>query len=256
MITRRKSFPFKTASCLAFLSFGAMPPDTVRADDWTWSVAPYVWGTSLSGDVGALPGVPPVGVDIGFSDIWDNLDFAFMGLVNANNGQWGISGDLFHAKISASNTGLAPLWSQTNVRVTQTILTLTGEYSLSSSDSHELWALGGLRYWDISTDITLLPGINPGRAGTVGDDWVDPVIGLRGRTDIGRKTYLTGWLMAGGFGAGSDEMIDIFGGLGYRFSPTMSGVVGYRWLSVDRTDGAFVYDMDTTGPMFGLNFTF
>lgn len=226
------------------------------ASEWTWTVAPYLWGTSLKGDVGGLPGVPPVSVDIDLKTILDNLDFGFMGLANVNNGQWGVSADLFYAKISGSSTSVAPLWSQANLGVKQTIFTLMGEYNISSSDTYELWAAVGARYWDVSTTINLLPGILPARTGVIADSWVDPVIGLRGRTDIGEKTYLTGWVYGGGFGVGSEEMFDIFGGLGYQFTPTTSGVIGYRWLSVDRVDGAFVFDMVQQGPMFGLVFRF
>lgn len=254
--SRKQINLFSSTACAAMLSAGFALPTTAQAQDWTWTVATYLWATGLSGNVGGLPGVPPAGVDVKFKTIFDNLDFGFMGLVNANNGQWGISGDLFYAKISASNTGLAPAWSQTNLQVEETIITLMGEYNISSGPTHELWVVGGARFWDVSTDITLLPGLAPGRAGTIADSWVDPVIGLRGRADIGAKTYVTGWLLGGGFGAGSDEMIDVFGGLGYQFTPTTSAVLGYRWLSVDRTNGAFVFDMETSGPLLGLTFRF
>lgn len=255
-LDRGRKFRLISTGCLSALTLAAAAPRSAAAEEWTITVAPYIWGTGLSGQVGALPGVPPIDVDVGFDDILDNLDFSFMGLINANNGRWGVTGDLFYAKISASNTGLAPLWSQTDVRVEETILSLYGEYKISESPTHALWALGGARYWDISTDITLSPGIAAGRSGTVADSWVDPVIGLRGRAEIGPKTYVTGWLMAGGFGVGSDEMYDIFGGVGYQFTPTTSVVLGYRWMSVDRTDGAFVFDMDTSGPLIGLSMRF
>jgi len=164
--------------------------------------------------------------------------------------------DLFHAKLSASNTGLAPLWSQTDVEVRETFVTLLGQYKIAGGASHELWAVGGGRYWDISTGITLRPGLAAGQSGTIGDSWVDPVIGLRGRADLGERSFVTGWALGGGFGLGSEHMIDLFAGVGYQFTPTTSAGLGYVWMSVDRRDGAFLFDVDTKGPVLGVTFRF
>lgn len=238
------------------LAAGAAAPVDAQGSDWTWTVAPYLWGSGLSGNVGVIPGVPPANVDVSFSQLLENLDFGVMAVVNANNGQYGFSADLIYAKMSAGSQSLAPLWSQADVKVEQTILTLLGEYNLSTGPGHELWATGGLRYWDIGMAMNLLPGVLPARAGSVRDNWVDPVIGLRGRQDLGERTFLTGWAYVGGFGVGSDEMADLFGGVGYAFSDSVSGVLGYRWMSVDRVDGAFIYDTVQQGLITGVAFRF
>jgi hypothetical protein len=51
-------------------------------------------------------------------------------------------------------------------------------------------------------------------------------------------------------------MGDIFGGSGYRFTPVTKGVLGYRWLSVDRDTDSFLYDVTQSGFLLGLSFTF
>lgn len=245
-----------TAVLCAALSLSARAEAQDQVSGWNWTVAPYLWGTGLNGAVGGLPGVPPAEIDVSFSTILKNLDMAGMVVVNGNNGRFGISGDVFYAKISGSSNSLAPLWSQTNLRVKETIITLMGEYNLSSGADHDLWAVAGARYWDVENQLTLLPGTRPQRSGTLQDSWVDPVIGLRGRKDLSDTMFLTGWALAGGFGVGSDEMVDLFGGLGYQFSDRTSGILGYRWLSVDRVDGNFVFDMKQQGPMLGVSIAF
>lgn len=223
---------------------------------WSWAVTPYLWGSGLSGDIGALAGVPPVSIDVSFSDILSNLDMAAFATMSGNNGQFGISGDLQYTKLSTSSRSLAPLYGQADLKTTLTVVTLLGDYKISSSPVHELWVSGGLRYWDVETSIALTPGLLPGRAGSGSDSWVDPVIGLRGQRSIGDKTYLTGWAYVGGFGVGSEEMADVFGGIGYNFSDRVAGVFGYRWMSVDRVDGSFVFDVVQQGPMAGVTFRF
>jgi hypothetical protein len=74
--------------------------------------------------------------------------------------------------------------------------------------------------------------------------------------DMSDAVYLTGWAYAGGFGAGAESMFDLFGAVGYQFTPVTSGVIGYRWMSVDRQNGSFGYDVEMKGLMAGLSFTF
>ena len=78
----------------------APAPDT---SEWRFTLAPYVWGVGLSGDVG-LFGKGPVDVDIPFSDILENLDFAAMGVAEAHNGTWGVFVDLNYTSLSADKS--------------------------------------------------------------------------------------------------------------------------------------------------------
>ena len=63
------------------------------ANEWAFTVAPYLWGAGLSGDVG-LFGQPPVNLDLSFDDLLNHLKFAAMLAVEAHNGTWGVAGDL------------------------------------------------------------------------------------------------------------------------------------------------------------------
>ncbi|MBE1282554.1 MAG: hypothetical protein GJ676_04505 [Rhodobacteraceae bacterium] len=230
---------------------------TVPDSGWNWVVAPYAWMSGLSGQVGVVSGVPPTDIDLPFSDILKNLDMTGMIVAHANNGRFGVSGDLQYYKLSGSNTSQAPNISQVDVRVENTIVTLTGDYLVSSGPDHELWAQAGLRYWRVVNDLTVFRTAPPPvLSGASSNSWVDPLIGMRGRKRIAENTYLSGWAYFGGFGAGSEEMYDLFGGIGYQFTDTTSGVFGYRWMSVDRVDGGFIYDTVQKGPLLGVVFRF
>ncbi|SPJ30750.1 hypothetical protein [Falsiruegeria mediterranea] len=240
---------------LAGLLF-CMPMAAQAQDNWEWRVAPYLWGSALSGTAATVPGLPPVDVDASFSDILDNLDFAGMIAVRARNGRWGISGDLQYIKLNAASGPIGPNYGQAQAKIKNTIVSLFADYQVSQSQDHELWVSGGLRHWSVTTDLTFTPGALPGRTANGSDDWVDPVIGFYGRKALGERTYVSGWAYAGGFGAGSESMVDVFGGFGYQFTPTTSGVLGYRYMAVDRRNGSFVYDMKQQGPLMGVVFNF
>ncbi|AOZ71153.1 hypothetical protein LPB142_16815 (plasmid) [Rhodobacter xanthinilyticus] len=83
---------------------------------------------------------------------------------------------------------------------------------------------------------------------------MDGLAGVNWQADTSAKTFVTGWAMVGA--GGSDFTADVFAGLGYRISERNSIVGGYRYLSVDREDGDFLYDVEQQGLMLGLSLPF
>lgn len=49
-------------------------------DDWTFTVAPYLWATGLEGEVATLPSAAPAEIDLSFSDVLEDLDLSLTGL--------------------------------------------------------------------------------------------------------------------------------------------------------------------------------
>ena len=255
----KTSFCFRLcASVFALGQFTAVAiaQDAPERDSWKFTVAPYLWGASLSGTAATIPGLPPVDVDASFSDILDNLSFAGMIVGNAQKGRWGVTADLQYISLKNSTSDLQPLFNNATVRAKNKIFSVLGEYKMVEAPTGELWASAGARYWSVDTSLDLAAGALPAASAGGNNSWVDPVIGLRGRLDIADRTYLTGWAYAGGFGVGSENMADIFGGVGYKFTPMTSGVLGYRLLMVDRRSGDFTYDVEQKGLMAGLSFQF
>lgn len=228
-----------------------------RSDNgWTYTIAPYAFGAGLSGSVAAIDGLPDAEVDLSFAEILENLDMAGLILLNAQNGRWGITGDLQYIRLKSETKKLRPLYDTATVEVTNKIFSLYGEYKLTQTSNAELWGVFGARYWNVETDINLSSGALPKASANGENSWTDPVLGLRGRYNFDDRTYLTCWAYAGGFGVGSDSMADVFAAVGYQFTPTTAGVLGYRFVSVDRRDGDFKYDVEMDGLMAGLTFTF
>ena len=73
------------------------------------------------------------------------------------------------------------------------------------------------------------------------EDWFDPIVGLKGLTPFGdSKFFVSGFLVLGGFGVGSDFMWDANVNLGYQWTETFSTTFGYRYLDVDYENGDFL----------------
>jgi hypothetical protein len=91
------------------------------------------------------------------------------------------------------------------------------------------------------------------------DNWLDPVIGLRGRLNLTKAFYLTAETDVGGFGIGSDIAVEAYAALGCQVTRNIYSEIGYRYLYDDfRDEGAndFLYQMSLHGVQIsaGLNF--
>jgi hypothetical protein len=91
------------------------------------------------------------------------------------------------------------------------------------------------------------------------DNWLDPVIGLRGRLNLTKAFYLTAQTDVGGFGIGSDIAVEVYAALGCQVTRNIYSEVGYRYLYDDfRDEGAndFLYQVSLHGVQIsaGLNF--
>ena len=113
---------------------------------------------------------------------------------------------------------------------------------------------GALRSWNIETDLRFGSGTEGEPAGSASSDRVDVLAGVNWQAETGARTFATGWAMVGA--VGSNLSTDAFAGLGYRISERNAIIGGYRYLSVDRRDGDFLYDVALQGLMRGLSLPF
>ena len=91
---------FRPASLLPGLAAialaGAAVAQTSAEDQWRVTVSPYVWATSLDGNVTLAGHKAPV--DVSASDAFDQLESVVMGDVEVRKGRWGAFVDYQYAK--------------------------------------------------------------------------------------------------------------------------------------------------------------
>ncbi|MGZ8231696.1 MAG: hypothetical protein ACXWUS_18870, partial [Burkholderiales bacterium] len=253
------------AAVLASASSAHAQSGAWMADRWTFEATPYLWAAGIKGDtqVGSLPSTS---VDVPFSDILSNLDFAAMGTFEARKGRWGFLFDAVYLKLSPSatarRTGPGPigatLTATADLKLEQTMLTGAVVYRVIEGPT-AFDVLGGLRYTklDLSAEINASLFALTGTAQRSGDkDWTDPIVGLRAVHRIADRWSLDGYADVGGFGVSSDITWQLSAGVNYEISRTFTARGGYRILKVDYDKGGVVYDMKTSGIYFGLGIRF
>lgn len=257
---------------------------------WEFSVTPYAWLVGVSGQVKS--GGRTFDIDASFYDIMSKSDYVIplMGYAEARNGRWSIFADAFYTQMEFGKSTVV----QRNVGADAS-LSLTGKASVvqtlafaEAGAAYEVarWeqgpmggstafdVLAGARYWYGSTHAKVkvtsnldLPRLGLTKKGKYavsksGDlDWVDPVIGMRVRQDIGANGELQLLGDIAGFGVGSEFSWQIFAGYNHDFhfgQTAMGAMIGYRAIGVDYKTGsgsnARTLDLVLHGPIAGLQF--
>jgi hypothetical protein len=232
---------------------------SASADQWEFQLAPYVWLSGQNGTTSTLPGLPPADVDIDFyDDIWGNINLAGMLVAEARKGRFGLFTDIVYTDIEMEDpTPYGVLYSAVDSQTKSWMVSIAGLYRLAEQQNRFLDAIAGVRYWSVDTDLTLKAGLFPERSITNSEDWLDPLIGLKGMSVIGNsKFFISGGIGIGGFGAGSDFFGDALINLGYQWTKGFSTTLGYRYLDVDYEKDDFLYDVVQDGITLGLSWRF
>lgn len=217
---------------------------------WEFRGDVYAWAQSLDGDIGM--GRLSIPVDIGFTDILENLDISFMGAFEARRGKWGFMADVVYAEISADGAlfaGLAPFEFTQQQLLTNLILS----YSVVDSNPVKFDVYAGTRINSIDVEINSpRPRLNRSRD----ESWVDPIVGARLQVELGGAFFIRAVGDIGGFDVASDLTWQAMAGFGYRVSENGSLLLGYRSIGTDYSDGGFSYDVTASGPVLGFEYKF
>lgn len=217
---------------------------------WRVSSSMYVWTTRLDGDITVHGITAPV--DIDFTEIFDNLDICFMGLVEVGKGRWSFMADLFYAELSPSNA--RPL-ATFETEIEQFVGNFAVFYRVHEDERSRFDVFGGARVNWMETDLTVrFPKKTLSESGDKA--WVDPIVGFRYHRDLGDKFFVRGLADIGGFGVSSDLTWQGLAAVGYRISEKTSVALGYRALGTDFTSGDITYDVASHGFLLGLEHRF
>ena len=241
------SYGFIISLFCGVLFFYQIMSSSASADQWEFQLAPYAWLSGQNGKVATLPGLPPSDVDVDFyDDIWGNINLAGMLVGEARKGRFGLFADIVYTNIEMEDP--APygiLYSAVDTQTKSWIVSIAGLYRLVDHQRRFLDVIAGARYWSVNTDLTLKAGLLPERSVTNSEDWLDPLIGLKGMSALGNsKFFISGCIVIGGFGVNtsSDFFWDTSINLGYHWTKGFSTTLGYRYVDVDYEKDDFLYD--------------
>jgi hypothetical protein len=208
----------------------------LKAQDnkWTFDVSLYGMAAGMTGDIGVGPA--NADVDVGFDEIWENLEFGAMGKVRVGYQRWALTTDVIFMGLGGSKNGVSADMDQWLV-----------EPTVSYRVSRHVEALAGARYNNLSGEIRGPFGRNP--TGT--QDWWDPIVGANLNFPLGKSFSFNVRRDIGGFGVGSDLTWQAFPDLGWQFTKWGSLHAGYRWVYNDYETGTAQAGSATTSSHTG-----
>jgi opacity protein-like surface antigen len=215
-----------------------------QAQEWKYGASIYLFVAETETGLGDRSAT------LSFSDALDNLDVAFMGAFEANNGQWGVLLDYMRTDISFRNTFSGPAAATLDTSVKTQILTGYLSYRLYDTGSVKTDALAGFRYFDTETRLTLTPG----GTRSLSDSWTDPVIGVRSLirwTDKWSGTFLADY-----GGLNDRENWQILLTANYAITENWTARFGYRHIDISNDEGATNYSFRQSGPIAGVVYRF
>jgi len=230
-------------------SFAQLAQAQDRSDrEWHNSVSIYGFGASVTGET-RLTGQA---IDVGLSDILDNLQMIFMGAYRGNNERFSLMADLIFIGLGNSrDTGLVR-----SADLDELIVDVTAGYRFSPI----IEAFAGLRITNLSTKIGLVDPLRRELEGS--ETFYDPIFGVRVIVPLDQdgKWWFQSRGDIGGFGVGMDLTWQAMANFGYKPSELISIWGGYRALGQDFDGAGELGKLGMTvtyhGPLFGLGFHF
>jgi len=225
----------------------------------SFSVSPYLWFAGLDGRVGVNQRLPSVDVDVNFSEIFKSIDWLpppVMVVGEVRYGRFAAFTDfIFLGLEDDKGATRGPISVTADVKLDTIVWTFGGAYRVIDMDRGSLDLLAGGRLWNADVKGTLAgPLAVRQRSGS--KTWVDPIIGINGRIELGSGFALQAEADVGGFGVASDIDWQVLGTLQYQPTEWATLEAGYRYLAVDFDDNGFLFDVALQGPIIGASFRF
>jgi opacity protein-like surface antigen len=247
------------------------------------------WIAGLSGDIGAKGVVSDI--DVGFEQLFKHLTHVPIVLsADIRYKRWEFFGDGQYMEVGDSATLPGLLFTNANVHVKSGLAEAFLGYRLINCDKATLSIFAGARYTYLGVNVSIfdngdarLPILRqllglPKKLNPEGSiDWVDPVLGVRGRLKLWKATSLYVEGDVGGFDANSGSAFDVHregrtivktpisssdwsyqvqGGLEFQLSRWFWTQVGWRYLKYDYVSEGFTNKTALNGPFVqgGVNF--
>ena len=239
----------------------AAAEETAQKDGWQFGAYIYMWmptigGKSDSGDT----------IEINFDDILKDLEFTYMGGVEARNGRWHLTTDVIYLKLEQDNNGKvtvpvgpgeADLKVDATVKLQSWVVSPAVGYSFIETEKVRMEVLAGARYlWlkpELDLDVTGPLKSRDKKISDSGDVW-DGIVGIRGYVNLDKNWYVPYYV---DIGTGESNLTwQWMAGFGVRVSRVVDVVATWRYMYWRFDDNKVLKKLYINGPGVGVKFRF
>ena len=263
----------------AVFPVAAQAQSAAPADEWKFSITPYLWLPNINGTLkyGIPPGAPgSPEVEVGPNQWLQSLETIVLLSGEVRKDRWSVFTDVIYlgfakesSSVKAIDFGGSLVSSSLNVATSSwlrgTNVTLGAGYAVKAGKAAPLDVFAGLRYFDVSagTDWQLTAAVSgPGAgqtfplSGSISGSiaiW-GAIVGVRGRYQPGSSDWSVPYYLDIGTGTASLTYQAMLG-IAYSFG-WGDATLAYRDLYFDQKDDRFIQDLRFSGPALGATFRF
>jgi hypothetical protein len=212
---------------------------------WRYTVSPYVWVATITGDFGADGAQGSTESDYSFWALENLKGYASVHF-DARADKWGWFADALY--VDYGDDFQSPNRT-TSLGVKGEIYELGAVYALTNDFGFAL--VTGARDIDLKVSVAL----NPGPDGALSKAIVDPFVGVEYSHPLGEHWHVNARADYGGFNLESKSQKHVLATFAYRFSDRLTAFGGYRYLKVDFESTREVLRLTAAGPAFGFSWT-
>jgi len=264
---------------VAILPGPAQAQYAAPADQWTFSITPYLWLPNINGTLKYT--IPPGAggspdVETGPNNYLENLQAVIMISGEVRKERWSVFTDIIYldfadqkSSVKSINFGGNLVSSSVNAVTSSSLRGATGTlaagYAVVPGQVATLDVFGGLRYFGLkaSTDWQLAAVVTgPGggqtfpQAGGISEraDLWDGIVGVKGRVRLGSSDWSIPYYLDAGTGSST---LTWQGMLAVAYAFKWGGVtLAYRNLYYDQKNDKLIQNFRFTGPALGVTFRF
>jgi len=192
-----------------------------------------------------------------------------MGALEARNGPWSVLADVLYLNMGDLRTRAKnvsgpggnftlPLQSDVSTDLKGFVGTFAVGYGIVPVRDYPMDVIAGLRYAKVKAGLDWNFSNQPGSISRSGHadadkDFIDGIIGLRGRAALGNNWFIPYYA---DIGAGTSRFTwQVLGGVGYQFG-WGDATLAYRHLAYDFKSDHPMSDLSFSGPQVGVSFRF
>ncbi|MCA3444591.1 MAG: outer membrane beta-barrel protein [Rhodobacter sp.] len=247
-----KQFFNLVSGCAIGLALSSLPA-VAQESNWVYDLSFNLWfsDTAVSTDTP----FGQVDAELSFSDAIQDLDFAFMGTVEARNGPWSVITDLLYFNLTAdAPTPAGTLFSEVSMSSKITVLSGFLAYRVHQEPTFALDLGVGLRGFSTDLDTVLVGAHVPTASVNQTRDWIDPLVAARVRMAFSEDWFGTLLLDAGG--TGDTSTWQALATVGYRLNDNWALQGGYRYLQSEWDTDLGQSSLEFSGPILGVTYRF
>jgi hypothetical protein len=240
--------PVAAPSASALTTSAVAPPSAASESDWHFAISPYLWVPWVYGSVGAN------GFNFHYyaspDELFSHFRFGLLGLFDTRYKRIVMPLDMIWLRLGDDRAlPLSPTGTVANVKLDMFILTPKIGYRVIDTKMIKIDALAGIRYWHVGQNLQFTTNTLNFSAS---QNWVDPLVGGRITGNLSEKASVVVAGDVGGWGTGSQLDYSVGAFLGYRIKPAIALQAGYRYMSVDYTNGDRLLNLNISGPIIGV----